>query len=188
MRSGVRHPTRPGSPLSPRRCLTCLSLKSRSRTRMSQKPPLHLAASFPSLDILSATLTEHVAAFLYTLVRTSAAPFPQNRLWRVGADREEDQRRERPGGGQRSGTARPVPGVTLSAWPFSRCPPVTLWLFEWQLFAVSHRCSQRCAHPAARGGRAKAPAGWPRRSLGRGLSSIRAWAAGVRSLCFVARP
>lgn len=153
---------------------------------MSQKPPLHLAASFPSLDILSATLTEHVAAFLYTLVRTSAAPFPQNRLWRAGVDGEEEP--EKGEAGRRSAFGDCAPGVTLSAWPFSRCPPVTWWLFEWQLFAVSHRCSQRCAHPAARGGRATAPAGWPRRSLGRGLSSIRAWAAGVRSLCFVARP
>lgn len=58
---------------------------------MPQKPPFYLASSFLSLDILSATLTKRIAAFLYTLVRMSSGPFPQNRLWRVGADGEEEQ-------------------------------------------------------------------------------------------------
>lgn len=87
---------------------------------MSQKPPLHLAASFPSLDILSATLTEHVAAFLYTLVRTSAAPFPQNRLWRAGVDGEEEP--EKGEAGRRSAFGDCAPGA--------RCHFVRLAVFS----------------------------------------------------------
>ena len=92
--------------LAPRQHSICLSLKSGSRARMSQKR-LHFAstASFP-LDVI---------AFLYTLARMSSGPFPQNRLRRGGLGLgQKNQKEERLGG---KGSAQGV-----GTWCRQLCP------------------------------------------------------------------